>query len=87
MMAVVLGLLDFFVAGASLIFCLFLFGFIASLLSAAAFFNNAKDLGLLGMSGSFLYEIKCFLGAYDVVSESFWSLEAAYPHNFLSWSG
>ncbi|CAK8537227.1 unnamed protein product [Lathyrus sativus] len=44
MMAVVLGLLDFIVAGVSLIFGLCLFGFIASLLCVVAFFNNAKDV-------------------------------------------
>jgi hypothetical protein len=44
MMTVVLGLLDFFIAGASLIFALCLFGFIASLLCAAAYFNNAKHV-------------------------------------------
>jgi len=43
-MMLVLGLLDFFVAGISLVFGLFLFGFIASLLCAVAFFNNAKDV-------------------------------------------
>ncbi|XP_073221069.1 uncharacterized protein [Cicer arietinum] len=43
-MVVVLGILDFVVAGVSLIIGLFLFGFITSLLCAAAFFNNVKDV-------------------------------------------
>ncbi|ESW25542.1 hypothetical protein PHAVU_003G044900 [Phaseolus vulgaris] len=39
-----LGLLDFLVAGLSLFIGLAFIAFIASILCAAAFFNNAKDL-------------------------------------------
>ncbi|KAG5051608.1 hypothetical protein AAZX31_02G119100 [Glycine max] len=44
MVMVGLGLLDFLVAGVSLIIGLAFITFIASILCATAFFNNAKDV-------------------------------------------
>ena len=43
-MASVQGLIDFVVAGISLMICLGIFGFIASILCSAAFFHHAKEV-------------------------------------------